>query len=838
MNINGLEASLNKKAEYEKLVLEVSSDMVNCGVASLDDGITSALEKIGQYCGTTRAFIYLLSEQEEGLKLKYEWESSDYLTGNRLSYELSLTQYPWFMEKLQLFEMVYIKDVATLPDDAAIEREALITANVRSIILFPIVYNNMFIGIIGFCFQKIKNIPDEDNINLFKISVSVIVNAVVRKIAEDSLMEQIRFQQDLIDAIPNPLYYKDTKGTYIACNKAFTEFIGIPLELIIGKDDYNISQKYLADLYSKSDKELIQNPGVQTYEGYIYRGDGTLHDVIFYKATLKDKDGKPYGIVGTFADISEQKWLEKKLKDQHERFIAVLEGLNFGVYVVDIETYEILFINKYLKDMVGPAVGSSCWRSLHKGFDGPCTFCPIGTLLAHNEEGQNVHVWEREENGKWWFLSDRLIRWVNGRLAKLQFAMDITHIKQMEAALRESEELFKTLAENSFTGVGLYREHFIYVNPEMERIFAISEDGLKNLDMTNKTIFDVFSIDSNIAHREATETKECNIGTSCTIETKGIRVKDGTEKWTRIYSTIVDYKGLPTNLINIIDVTDRIQYEQKLQEQKNELEQLNKKLEALNKNLAIDIKHEVEKSRQQEQLMIQQSKMASMGEMLGSIAHQWRQPLNALGLIIQDLQDAYEFGEIDSDYVNKVVNESMELISFMSKTIDDFRNFFIPTKEKKIFNVIESLNEVLLIVSAQLKNSFIEIEERYKDKKPIEVTGYPNEFKQVILNIISNARDALIERKKRDIIANGVIFIDVEEVDDVVKIMVGDNGGGVPSDVLPYVFDAYFTTKKDSDGTGIGLYMSKVIIENNMGGKLYAENIQDGALFTIILKNT
>ncbi|KJR42523.1 ATPase ATP-binding domain-containing protein [Candidatus Magnetoovum chiemensis] len=262
--------------------------------------------------------------------------------------------------------------------------------------------------------------------------------------------------------------------------------------------------------------------------------------------------------------------------------------------------------------------------------------------------------------------------------------------------------------------------------------------------------------------------------------------KDGSEKWIRIYWATVDYKGRPTGLINIIDVTERKKYEQELKEKTTELEELNR-------SLAKRIQEAVEKSRQQEQLLIQQSKMASMGEMIGSIAHQWRQPLNTLALIVQDIQDAHEYGELNTDYVNKAVEESMSQINFMSKTIDDFRDFFTPTKTKQIFNVINSIFEVLSIISAQLKSSHIAVKTEFgKDMPLLHAAGYPNEFKQVVLNIITNAKDAIVAKRQVggfNIHQEGRVDIAAYENNNSVIITICDNGGGIGEDIIDRIFD-------------------------------------------------
>lgn len=258
-------------------------------------------------------------------------------------------------------------------------------------------------------------------------------------------------------------------------------------------------------------------------------------------------------------------------------------------------------------------------------------------------------------------------------------------------------------------------------------------------------------------------------------------------------------------------------------------------LKTMNEELEKKVNEETEKRRKKEQILMQQSKMAAMGEMISAIAHQWRQPLNRVGIIIQDIQDAYEFGELNQTYINNNVEESFGQIQFMSETIDDFRNFFKPSKEYTTFNAVTAVNDVLSIVSAQLNSSSIRIEMHVTEGEAFSLKGYLNEFMHVVLNIINNAKDAILEARGKDNLADneGKISINISHEKDKVIIRIIDNGGGIPEEVQERIFEPYFTTKGDSDGTGIGLYMSKVIIENNMNGKLFTNNIVNGAVFTI-----
>jgi len=252
-------------------------------------------------------------------------------------------------------------------------------------------------------------------------------------------------------------------------------------------------------------------------------------------------------------------------------------------------------------------------------------------------------------------------------------------------------------------------------------------------------------------------------------------------------------------------------------------------LDELNKTLEQKVLEEVEKGRDKDRLLMHQSKLAAMGEMIGSIAHQWRQPLNVVGLIIQDIKNARHSGELDDRYLEESVARAMSLMRHMSSTIDDFRYFFKPEKEPHAFRIGEAVVKAVSVVEASFANGNIAIGIDIQDD--MVVHGFPNEYSQVLLNLLNNAKDVFTGRE----IAHPKVEIRVFRQEGRAVLTVSDNGGGIPEDIKEKIFDPYFTTKPDDKGTGIGLYMSKLIIEKSMNGELTATNTAEGAEFRIRL---
>ena len=250
-------------------------------------------------------------------------------------------------------------------------------------------------------------------------------------------------------------------------------------------------------------------------------------------------------------------------------------------------------------------------------------------------------------------------------------------------------------------------------------------------------------------------------------------------------------------------------------------------LKKLNAELEYRVAERTAELREKDQILVLQSRLAAMGEMIGNIAHQWRQPLNALGLTIQQLSLVHDLGELNKEFLDHNVKSSMELIKHMSKTIDDFRNYFRPDKEKAEFKVSEAIANTVSLIEDNFKNQHINIEVVAKDDP--SVFGYRNEFAQALLNILNNAGDALKEREIND----PRVTIDICSKGGNAVIVITDNAGGIPEEIMGKIFDPYFTTKGPQAGTGIGLFMSKSIIEKNMGGSLVARNVADGAEFKI-----
>ncbi|MFW3330417.1 ATP-binding protein [Aliarcobacter butzleri] len=229
-----------------------------------------------------------------------------------------------------------------------------------------------------------------------------------------------------------------------------------------------------------------------------------------------------------------------------------------------------------------------------------------------------------------------------------------------------------------------------------------------------------------------------------------------------------------------------------------------------------------------EKMILQQSKFVKSGEMIANITHQFRQPLNNISYILINLKKRFESEKLDKIFFDKKVNQANEQVSFLSKTIDDFKEFYLQEKEKDDFLVKDSIQNALTILNPDLQKDNINLNLKFETFEDIKIFGVKNELSQVILSLVSNSIDALKNRH------NPKISINVVSSSAEVIIEILDNAGGIKAKNLKKIFEPYFSTK--DEGTGIGLYLSKIIIEESFGGKLQVQNIKDGAKFSIFIE--
>lgn len=401
----------------------------------------------------------------------------------------------------------------------------------------------------------------------------------------------------------------------------------------------------------------------------------------------------------------------------------------------------------------------------------------------------------------------------------LKLKEEIKNKNKAKKKLKESEEKFRTLFDiapvllNAFDKKG----KVVLWNKECQRVFGWSYEEIKNSTEALK----LFYPDPEVYEKVLESIKNNSYKDYIEWHPQTKAGKSLVTMWANI--------KLPNgDVVNIgYDITNQRHNEMLIKEKAQQLHIAKKQLEELNNSLEKRVADEIQKNTQQQLMMMHQSKLAQMGEMIENIAHQWRQPLAQINSFILLIDAALMKSNFQNATVENKLLEIESLTEYMSKTIDDFKNFFNPNKQKSSFKLYKAVQKSLDILKGSLFAHQIKVE--LDIDETLECVSYLDELQQVILALVNNAIDALNSMQ----IKSAVITITAKEEKDYLYIDILDNAGGIDNDIIDKIFEPYFTTKHKSQGTGLGLYMAKMIIENGLKGKLSVQNKAEGACFTI-----
>jgi len=432
---------------------------------------------------------------------------------------------------------------------------------------------------------------------------------------------------------------------------------------------------------------------------------------------------------------------------------------------------------------------------------------------------------------------------------------EIAYRKRSEEHIKRSNERYQTLFNSSFLGITVTNRKgkILQVNDKWAEMTGYGQDELINMP-----IFDILDKDSAKSGKEAFKTLRDGTAKSIELERCYTR-KNGTRFWGQLFMTsIIDPETEDQAFLGmVLDITRRKfekdavkRAEERFREIINEIAEevdekqiildpvdtmelydgkarLSLKLEKINLELGRMFKKELDENRKKEAILIYQARLAAMGEMIANIAHQWRQPLNNLGILLSNVEDAYKFNELDEEEMSKTMGRAKLLIRNMSETIDDFRDFLKPQKQQEAFNVCETIHSILNMLKENFEFNDIAVD--LVCETDIEIHGSKNHYGQSIFNVLNNAIDSLCESSTMD----KKIRIHVQDVNDQVVLTISDNGVGIQNKDIAHIFDPYFSTKEANKGTGLGLYMVKNIIEGQMNGSIALVNYSAGATFEI-----
>ncbi len=637
---------------------------------------------------------------------------------------------------------------------------------------------------------------------------------------EEALLRSEALLRAILDATADGILVVGASAKILAMNQSFLNLWRIPSELAAESTD----ERLLAYVLDK----LVEPTEFLCEVRQLYQTDAQHWD------TLRFKDGRVIERFTQTLQLDSQRarlWLFRditaayhaqetlregvELKERLEKFAATAPGMIYSFRMRPDGSVCFPYASPNMEKFFGlqPAGlaedASIIWSLIH-----PDDLGRFRESLLRSGEARAPGRFEFRVNlpgrGEIWVENYRMAETeADGSVLWHGFLTDITERKHTENDRRESESRFHAIFEQSLFGIALVSVdewHFIAANPAYCQMLGYTEDELLQM-----SVADVTHPEDILPEQEFGGLRS-EPPHGFLIDKRHI-AKNGEVVWTTVASAVIgDATGKPLYRLGMLEnITHRHQIEQALKELNDSLEQR--------------VREESEKNRQKDHLLIQQSRFAAMGEMIGNIAHQWRQPLNTLGLALANIEDAYHYHELTDEYLTMQVEVGKQLIQKMSSTIDDFRNFFRPHKEALPFSAAKAITEAISLVSASFRNNHIGIE--LEPGEDALIHGFANEFTQVLLNLFANAKDAILQNQ----VVNGKVWVRLALAGQNVIVVVADNGGGIPDPIMDKIFEPYFSTK--AMGSGIGLYMSKVIIENSMHGEMSVRNYEGGAEFTL-----
>ena len=551
--------------------------------------------------------------------------------------------------------------------------------------------DGIFLGYRGIDFDRTREISKELDLETKTLSL------------EQALKEQHTLLLNVINSISDFIFYKDSNLHYIGCNQAFCDFVGLPMESIIGKTDFELFDKDDAEQFRSIDTMVFKNMSSHSNYEWVTHSDGRKLSLLTEKSPLIDKNDALVGMVGISKDYTVNHNLENQLAQQKEAFEAIFEYSSDGILL--IENGKFTSCNQSIVEMMG---------------------------ASSKKEFLNRHPSELSPK----FQPD-------GR-----------------ESFEKAEEMMNICLKNG-------RNQFEWVHTR----------------------------------------------------------KNGEDFWTEVLLTRLNINNKLTIHVSWRDISDRKKLE-------NDLEASNAKYKELISKLDTTVKD-------QSAQLIKQSRMAQIGELLSMIAHQWRQPLGSIASVAINVKvklsllDLEEYNKESAQTLNNFVDQRMDeiesYVKSLSTTIDDFRTLYKPDKVMEYNSIIKPIHHALMLMKLSFNDNSITVKESHNVETPILM--HNNEIMQVIMNLLKNAEDNFLENN----VKNPPIYIESSKVDDKIIIDIKDNGGGIPKFLQEKIFEPYFSTKTEKNGTGLGLYMCKIIIEDHHNGKLNVFNKDDGACFSIEL---
>jgi PAS domain S-box-containing protein len=657
--------------------------------------------------------------------------------------------------------------------------------------------------------------------------LSLALETSERRRAARELGESEHRLRSLLDAIPDPVCFKDAKGRWIVANQAQIDDFGLTGLAWQGLTDAELAAQSVGDrevfkTAAATDARAWAGGGVTVYGISLTTPSGQMRHFDVTKAPLFHPDGSPKGLVAVSRDITAYRDALARLQETNEELEAIYNETSDGLIIADAGARIIVRVNAAACRMFGytphQLTTLAPWE-LHPEADRETAVARFAEIAAGNRRLLESIPCRRNTGET--FHADIAAQAITygGRPAILAFFRDISERRANEERVKISEDRFRKVFNSTYDAIFLHDEagRILDVNDKMLELFGVRRDEAASLF----TDPDYTSPDMP-RDRLAASWRDAVAGEERFFEWMARRPHDGSLFSVEVYLRRILVGERHVILANVRDVTERKRVQAALAARQEEIS-------ALNRDLAHRVREETEKNRHKDILLLNQTRLAAMGEMIGNIAHQWRQPLNALSILLANLRFEYEGVCEDTRALDTAHKQAFDILRKMSSTIDDFRNFFKPDRRREPFLVVDAIGDALLLIEASLTQHGIAV--RFTARHNPRVEGLRGEFAQVALNLLGNAKDAILANRP----PVGRIDIRVMERQGLAVVAIRDNGGGIAPAIMERIFDPYFTTKGSQDGTGLGLYMSKTIVTDHMLGSLSATNHAAGARFTIRL---
>jgi len=661
--------------------------------------------------------------------------------------------------------------------------------------------------------------------------IGVLFDITERRRAELALKEQFLFLQTLLDTIPNPIFYKDAQGIYLGCNKAFEKFTGLTLEELKGKTVFEVYPKEQAEVYYAKDNELFAQPGVQVYETTLKYADGSLHDVIFNKATFFKSDGTLGGLVGVALDITERKRMEKATREAEQKLRNLMDHVAVGVSLISPKM-EILELNKQMLDWfphIDPAAKPLCYQAFNDPLrDGVCDYCPTVKTLQDGKVHENITNTPHAGGVRYFHIVSTPLKDAEGNvLAAIEMVQDITERRRWEEELRRVHAQISQLFE-SIPSILISIDpqgRVLHCNAAAQRILKVSAAEIVGRELGDCGIpWDWPKVAEAIAR--------------CREKKSAIRVDD-----VHFYPQ-ADKEGLLG--LTVCPMTGK----------SGELEGL------------IILGSDITKRRLLEAQLAQAQKLEGIGQLAAGIAHEINTPIQFVGDNLRFLQQAFTEllsvlgggrvqvagGEVafppgtvcpvapaagDLEFlvteIPQAIDQALEGVARVAAIVRAMKEFSHPGVGEKVPVDVNKAIENAVTVSRNAWKYVADLVTDLDPQLPL-VPCLPGEFNQVLLNLIINAAQAIAETVAQGKQERGLITVTSRAGRDWVEIRVSDTGGGIPATIRHKVFEPFFSTKEVGKGTGQGLAIChNVVVEKHKGSIMFESEEGKGTTFIVRL---